>query len=315
MPNITIANLNPCIDWQYNVSSFAHGGLNRVRRTYASAASKGTNVAVVLKNLGQAPHCVGFNFTDGGDKVVEKFDSLGIEHDLIMIPGAVRVNIKLYEETTGVMTELNQQGAFVSTEYVCQLEEKIRNLSNMADADDILVLAGSLPTGVDAGFYAKLAGIWQGRVFVDVDGDALSLALDEKPYCIKPNIHELERTFGADGKLQSPQDVVDFCRNTLNPAPAIVCVSMGAEGAVLVTPNETYFAPAIPVQVRGVQGAGDSMVAGLVHAAAMGKSNADALRYAMAAAAGSVMLDGTELCQRADFDMLLANYHLPLWFE
>jgi 1-phosphofructokinase len=230
MSPITIVNLNPCIDWQYNVPTFAYGGMNRVRRTYASAASKGTNVAVVLKNLGQAPACVGFNFAEGGQQVTEKFDSIGIVHDFDMLPGAVRVNIKLYEETTGAMTELNQPGAFVPEAYVTRLAEKVAALSRPGG---VLVLNGSLPAGVPADIYAKLTASWQGQVFLDAEGEPLRLALagDAKPYAIKPNLYELESAFGV--KLSTPRAVADFCREYIRGVP-LVCVSMGVEGAVLV---------------------------------------------------------------------------------
>ena len=194
MPPITIVNLNPCIDWQYNVPAFTHGGTNRVRRTYQSAAGKGTNVAVVLKNLGQAPSCIGFNFTEGGDKVTGKFDALNIPHDFETVEGAVRINIKLYEESTGIMTELNQPGDFVPELYVKNLDEKVAALSQEYGKSGILVLCGSLPTGVPADIYARLTALWRGKVFLDADGAPLRLALEAeaKPYAIKPNLSELE---------------------------------------------------------------------------------------------------------------------------
>ncbi|MCL1788183.1 MAG: 1-phosphofructokinase family hexose kinase [Defluviitaleaceae bacterium] len=307
MPPITIVNLNPCIDWQYNVPTFAYGGMNRVRRTYASAASKGTNVAVVLKNLGQAPCCVGFNFAEGGQQVIDKFDSIGIAHDFDMLPGAVRVNIKLYEETTGTMTELNQPGAFVPEIYVHRLEAKVGKLQSK---DGILVLSGSLPAGVPPNIYARLAGLWQGKVYLDAEGEPLRLALaaGRKPYAIKPNLYELESVFGV--KLPTPKAVADFCRENIHGVP-VICVSMGAAGAVLVTPGGAYFSPALNIPVKGVQGAGDSMVAGLIHGELCGMTAPDLLRFAMAAAAGSVIRDGTDLCRRGDFCAMLENLPPP----
>jgi len=312
MTPITIVNLNPCIDWQYNVPAFTYSGMNRVRRTYQSAASKGTNVAVVLKNLRQAPVCIGFNFTDGGEKVIEKFDSLNIPHDFETIAGTVRINIKLYEESTGVMTELNQFGGFVPEVYVKNLEKKVAALSRKHGESSILVLCGSLPAGVPADIYARLNSLWQGKVFLDADGAPLRLALEAeaKPYAIKPNLFELESTFGV--KLSSPIEVLDFCRqNTSFKGISLICVSMGAGGAVLITPDAAYFCPALDVDVRGVQGAGDSMVAGLVHGVLSNVHNSDLLRYAVAAATASVIRDGTDLCSRAGFDTMLEKLPPP----
>ena len=309
---ITIVSLNPCIDWQYNIPIFTYGGMNRVHCTYKSAASKGTNTAIVLKNLEQAPYCIGFNFIEGGEKVTGKLDSLNISHDFLTIDGAVRVNIKLFEEETGTMTELNQPGAFVPEVYVKMLEEKVVALSEKAGKDGILVLSGSLPAGVPKDIYTKLTDLWRGKVFLDAEGDSLRLAIESKapPYAIKPNLFELESTF--DVKLQTPQDVADFCRKSIvDKGISIVCVSMGANGAVLVTPHAAYFCPAVKVAVRGLQGAGDSMVAGLIHGALTQATEPDLLRYAVAAATASVMREGTDLCSREDFSEMLKKTPLP----
>lgn len=310
---ITIVNLNPCIDWQYHVPAFTYGGMNRVRRTYESAASKGTNVAVVLKNLGQAPFCIGFNFDDGGGKLTKKLDSLDIHHSFESVEGAVRVNIKLYDDSTGEMTELNQPGEFVPEIYVQKLEEKVTVLSGEYGEDGILVLSGSLPAGVQKNIYARLLTLWAGKVFLDAEGDVLRLALERgrKPYAIKPNLFELESTF--DVKLATPKNIADFCHtcDILQNIP-VICVSIGAEGAVLVTPTASYFSPGLNVDVRGVQGAGDSMVAGLIHGVLSQVAAPELLRYAVAAASASVTLNGTDLCTRAGFGTMLKNVPHPV---
>ncbi|MCL2287307.1 MAG: hexose kinase [Firmicutes bacterium] len=310
---ITVVNLNPCIDWQYHVPAFTYGGMNRVRRTYESAASKGTNVAVVLKNLGQSPSCIGFNFADGGEKLTKKLDSLDIHHDFETVEGAVRVNIKLYDDSTGEMTELNQPGEFVPEIYVQKLEEKVAALSRKYGESGILVLSGSLPAGVPKNIYAALSTLWGGKVFLDGEGDILRLALeaDKKLYAIKPNLFELESTFGV--KFAASKDIADFCRacDILKDIP-FICVSMGAEGAVLVTPTASYFCPGLGVDVRGVQGAGDSMVAGLIHGVLSQVTTPELLRYAVAAASASVTLDGTDLCKRAGFDAMLQKTPQPI---
>jgi len=303
---ITIVSLNPCIDWQYNISTFTYGGMNRVRRTYQSAASKGTNTAIVLKNLGHTPFCTGFNFVEGGENVTNKLNALNIPHGFLTIDGSVRVNIKLFEEETGTMTELNQPGEFVPEVYVKTLKEKIEALSKHSGADGTLVLSGSLPAGVPKDIYAILSGLWHGKVVLDAEGDALRLAIESPtpPYAIKPNLFELESTFNV--KLQTPQEVADYChKNIIDKGISFVCVSMGADGAVLVTPYAAYFCPAVSVTVRGLQGAGDSMVAGLIHGFMTPVAEPDLLRYAIAAATASVTREGTDLCTGEDFRAII----------
>jgi len=324
--------------------------MNRVRRTRQDIAGKGINVCVALKNMGLDPLCIGFNFAENGDILTSHLDALGIRHDFITIDGAIRTNIKLYEES-GTMTELNQPGAFVPVLFQEELEMKLRSSAPFSpfsqvqsarhcekqrdeavqssnepldcftyarnDEKGILILSGSRPQGVPADFYARLCEAWiqsdsQNIVFFDTEGEALRLALESKaaPFAIKPNLFELESTFGV--KLNSPQEIADFCRGEImtpekQNRPAVVCVSMGGDGAVLVTPTKSYFCPALGIEVRGVQGAGDAMVAGLVYAVTSNAPEAELLPHAMAAAAASVIRDGTEMCSRDDFDAMMTQ--------
>jgi len=224
--------------------------------------------------------------------VREKFDLYGIPHDFETVDGAVRVNIKIFEESTGTMTELNQPGGFVPEICVQKLEDKVRELSN---PNGILVLTGSLPVGVDETIYAKLTAIWSGKVFLDADGNTLchALAGKVKPYAVKPNLFELENAFGMK---QPTRDILDV---------ELACVSMGADGAILLTPDTSYFCPALDIEPRGIQGAGDAMVAGLILATVRNLPPQETLRYAVAAAAASVVREGTEMCTREGFEAML----------
>lgn len=308
--NITVVNLNPCIDWQCAVSEYTHGGLNRVRRTREDVAGKGINVAVALKNLGFDPLCTGFLFAENGTLLTSRLNALGVRHDFIETDGAIRVNIKLYEESSGIMTEFNQPGAFVVEHAQKMLLKKIKSLCEQDTG--ILVLSGSRPQGVASDFYAKICNIWKGKVFLDTEGEALMVALNTAPpYAIKPNRFELESTFGV--KLPAPKDIADFCRsNIISHVVKIICVSLGADGAVIVTRAQARYCPALNVQPKGVAGAGDAMVAGMVYALASGLPEEEFLPNAMAAAAASVILEGTQMCTFQSFTEMLKKMPLPI---
>jgi 1-phosphofructokinase len=295
---IIAINLNPCIDWQCVVPKFVHGGLNRVRRTRADVAGKAINVALALKNLGLDAICTGFNFAENGALLTERLGA--IRHDFVETSGAIRVNMKLYEESTGVMTELNQPGAFVSES---AQNELLRRIEKYRGRENIFVLSGSRPEGVAADFYAKICEICGGRIFLDTEGEALRLALRASPFALKPNLFELESTF--DVKLKTPREISDFCRNIIEKfGVKIICVSMGAEGAVLVTPQNAFYCPALKLPAKGVAGAGDAMVAGLVHAVIQNLPEEEFLSAAMAAAAASVVLEGTQMCTLEGFNAM-----------
>lgn len=312
--NITVLSLNPCIDWQYTVPKFDYGGLNRVRLTRTDTAGKGINVCIALKNLGLDPLCMGFNFAESGDQLREKLDSAGVRHDFVECQGAIRVNIKLYEESSGIMTELNQPGTLVSMQEMEELEGKISRLDNPG----ILVLSGSRPEGIPPEFYSKLCSSWPGLTYLDAEGEALKIALKDPfkaPYAIKPNLYELESTFGV--RLPTPRDIAGFCRKKFFNQLEVqclwsACVSMGAEGAVLITPTCSYYCPALDVPAKGIHGAGDAMVAGLIYAQITAQPEENLLPYAVAAAAASVMQEGTQMCTKEDFDIMCYNAHTKI---
>ncbi|MCL1842762.1 MAG: PfkB family carbohydrate kinase, partial [Defluviitaleaceae bacterium] len=179
---------------------------------------------------------------------------------------------------------------------------------------NILVVSGSRPQGVAADFYAKICKLHPGKIFLDTEGEALKIALETAPpFAIKPNLFELESLFQkkdlSDIKVKnfsSPEEIAEICRKKIIPyGVKIVCVSMGAEGAVLVagdSAENSFFLPALNLPVKGVAGAGDAMVAGMVYSMAYEITAPERLLSSgMAAAAASVVLDGTEMCTADGF--------------
>ncbi|MCL2527240.1 MAG: 1-phosphofructokinase family hexose kinase [Defluviitaleaceae bacterium] len=302
--SIAVVSLNPCIDRQVTVLGFVYGGLNRVQEVGRYASGKGINVCAALANLGQNPLCTGINFSQNGAFITNALDEWGVKHDFVTVDGAVRINIKLYDTTTGTMTELNQPGCFVPEADLAQLYTKIKNI----DAQ-ILVLSGSMPAGVPAGFYKQLCEIWPGKVILDAEGEALITALTggKPPFCIKPNLYELESCFGV--KLPTKEDIAAFCKKLLHEYKlGIICVSMGADGALLVSHGGAFFMPGLDLTVRGLQGAGDAMVAGLACGLIKNAQEPVLLQMASAAAAASIVREGSLMCTKEDYKNFLQRY-------
>ena len=329
--NITITNLNPCIDWQWATPSFTYGGLNRAKSGKKYVAGKGINVSAALKNLGLDPLCIGYNYRENGDFISQAMDNWGIRHDFVTVDGAVRTNIKLYDNATGEMTEINQSGTFVPADAQNILMGELEKLAtettshssqnchanaslsklNVSKPLHLLVLSGSMPDGVPPDTYKRMCDIWPGPVLLDTGGEALRLALagEKPPFCIKPNLYELTSGFGVE--LPTKESIVVFCKGLIQKyGVSMICVSMGADGALLVTEGEFYYAPALNVDVCAVQGAGDAMVAGLVYGLAQGLTVPELLRTAMAAAAATVARDGTLMCTLEGFNAYMPQVTL-----
>jgi 6-phosphofructokinase 2 len=92
-----------------------------------------------------------------------------------------------------------------------------------------------------------------------------------------------------------------------NGAARVAILARGAEGSVLATAEECWFAPAAKVPVVSVTGAGDSFVAGATLALSRGMNLPDVLRWGVSAASAAVTTEATELCDPAAFETILAG--------
>ncbi|MCM8901700.1 1-phosphofructokinase [Caldicoprobacter algeriensis] len=305
---ITTVTLNPCIDRMVTVERFIYGGLNRIIDSRMDAAGKGINVAVALHQLGEKAFCTGINYTERGHMIRELLDRAGIPYDFVEVEGEVRVNLKVFDLSQGVVTEINESGHPVSPQHIQELMDKI---DIYAAKSSMMVFSGSVPRGVPTSIYKDLMeqanrhGI---MCVLDAEGELLLEGLKAQPYMIKPNLYELEKAVGKT--LTTHGEIVRAARRFIERGVRIVGVSMGSRGAMIIDENETYYAHPIAVEVKGTAGAGDSMVAGFCLALKEGAGLEDMLRYGVAAATASVMREGTLLCTRDGFESMLPRVEI-----
>ena len=86
---------------------------------------------------------------------------------------------------------------------------------------------------------------------------------------------------------------------------ANVCISMGTQGALLCTAENSYHASTPKVQVRSTVGAGDSMVAGLVTGFLRSEPVEKTVCLGVACGAGTVRHPGTELFSPGEIPELI----------
>ena len=106
----------------------------------------------------------------------------------------------------------------------------------------MLVLSGSIPKTVDEKLYENIMERIKDKninVVVDATKNLLLNVLKHKPFLIKPNNHELEEIFNV--KLKSNEDVATYARKLQELGAKNVLISMGGEGAVLITENDEIY--------------------------------------------------------------------------
>ena len=294
-------SLNPCIDKSAWVARFQLDAPNRIRVERLDVGGKGVNVARVVKALGGEEWLAGFDYA--GNPVARAMEAEGVRHRLLPLPGRLRENMKLKETKTGRTIEISEAGAEATEKDVAFVLDAV--LSALRPGDWV-TLSGSLPPGVGADTYRRFCQAVQekgGLAAVDCDGIALREALQAKPALIKPNAQEFFALTGVDPMQE--KETLNACQKLLCQGVGRICLSRGGEGAWLVSGDGVWQCPAAQVEALGTQGAGDTLLAGLLVALSRGADNGEALRFASAAAGASVMRPGTLLCRREDAQALL----------
>lgn len=174
-------------------------------------------------------------------------------------------------------------------------------------ADDILILAGSIPKSLPDSIYSDILERLQNKgvlFVVDATRNLLLNVLHYKPFLIKPNNHELGEIF--DVTLETREDVVLYARKLQEKGARNVLVSMAGQGAVLVDENDVVHMLAAPQgKLVNAVGAGDSMVAGFV--AGWVKKQDYNYAFRMGISAGSASAFSEQLATRQEIEQIFAN--------
>ena len=303
---ITTVTPNPCIDKTLSVSGFSLDRANRADVLRVELGGKGINVARAFNALGGESYCTGFDF--GNDSPLgATLDREQIAHGFVRAKGALRVCTKLFDDQTKQMIEINERGCAVDDHARAKLLDAV---AQKAVQSEMLVLSGSLPAGLGSDFYAACLAVVHKeapdcRVIVDADGESLLLALSQRPFLIKPNEKEFANTFGVAAELGAiDQKAAELIEQGVLE---MICVSLGERGAYLADATGACFCTPARVEVRSLQAAGDSMVAGLCLALCKGLSLEQILAYGTAAAGATVSHVGTEVGDRTEFEAILPS--------
>jgi 1-phosphofructokinase len=277
--------MNPALDLTVQLGPLQIGQVNRSDAMLSHAAGKGINVAQVLADLGHELTVAGFLGVDNQQPFETLFAKRGFVDEFVRVPGETRSNIKL-AESSGRITDLNGPGPEVSLQAQQALAARVEQIAAGFDA---VVVAGSLPRGVSAQWLKTLLlrlnamGL---KVALDTSGEALRAGLEASPWMIKPNTEELADALDApiisiDAQAQAAADL-------RQRGIEHVVISQGSEGVHWFSSNVALQALPPKVTVASTVGAGDSLLAGMVHGLLSGHKPEQTLRTATAIAAMAV---------------------------
>lgn len=299
---IYTVTFNPSLDYIVTVDDFKPGQVNRTTEEVIYPGGKGINVSIVLKNLGFDNTALGFLAGFTGTEIEHMLKKQGINAEFIHIgEGLSRINMKLRSNEE---SEINGQGPAISSPDIQNLYKKLDELED----DDVLVLAGSIPSTMPESIYMDIMKHLQKRkikIVVDATNDLLMNVMQYHPFLIKPNNHELGEIFGVE--LQKKEDVIPYAKKLQDRGAKNVLVSMAGEGAVLVTEqNEVFQSEAPKGTVINSVGAGDSMVAGFL--AGFLKTGDYRVAFKMGIATGSASAFSEKLATKGQVEQILKNH-------
>lgn len=305
MKSIATLTMNPTIDVSYDVGKVRHTHKMRTDNESYAPGGGGINVARVFVRLGGNARCYYLSGGATGPALDGLIDLHQLVRTRIPITGPTRIASAVLEHETGKEYRFTPQGPRVSE------AEWSACLDQLTGADcGVMVLSGSLPPGVPADFYARVIRLLRPRgieIVLDTSGEALAHGIDAGGLLlVKPSQGELQQYVGrpldgVDAISKAAMGIVEAGKARL------VAVTMGHEGAVLARAAGPVFLPALRIEAASAVGAGDSFVAGMLHALMTGKDELEAFRFGIASGSAAVLRAGTNLAHPTDITRLLAQ--------
>jgi len=299
--DIVTLTVNPALDKSTHFKGLVAEQKIRCSEPRFDAGGGGINVSKAISRLNGNSFAL---FTSGGPlgKMLEELVTKeSIDFQAIPIQTWTRESFVAVDDNTNSQYRFGFTGGELTRE-----EEKAILTAAASLKTKFLVASGSLNEGLSSDFYQKVAEIAKksnSKLIVDTSGEALKKVLETGAYLIKPNVGELAKLIGVE-RLEMEE--VDEAAKTIiaKGGAEIVAVSLGPQGAVLVTKDNFEYVPAPNVAKKSTVGAGDSMVGGMVWALSQNKNLKEVIRWGVACGSAATMNEGTQLFKLEDANRL-----------
>jgi 1-phosphofructokinase len=295
---------NTGIDFTLQLTSFQ---LNTTLRAIDSAwgmGGKATDASWTLGKLGVPTRALGFAAGANGSRMENMLRARGVLTDFVQVDGETRLNTVIVVAGEGQST-ISSASLRVSAAHLAEFASRYQKALEGASC---VVMGGSLPRGVPTGFYAEAisqAHAFGVPVIFDSSGPSLVAGVKSCPDLIKPNLAELGELLGYQPSSQ--EEVRAAARKLHDESGSDVIVTLGAQGAVAVSKDASYFIHPISVPVVSAAGAGDGVLAGMALAYDRKESFEYGLRHGFALAGAILQTLGTADLRVEDYQALLSQ--------
>ena len=298
-PRIVTVTLNPALDVSTATPRVTASDKLRCEAPRFAPGGGGVNVARVVQRLGGEALAVVTAGGTTGQRVMSMLAAEDLAVAMVSVRGETRQCFNVTDRGDGAEYRFVLPGPELSEpEWSRCLDAALA----AAGPAGLVVVSGSLPPGPPpaiVGLFARRCREAGLRLVVESSGAALAGALKAGVYLAKANLRELTECLGRPLEGQAAR--LQACRDLIAAGSAeIVALTLGAEGALLVTADQALKATALPIKPVSTVGAGDSFLGGLLWAMTGELPLADGLRRASAAGAAALLSPGADLCHRDD---------------
>jgi 6-phosphofructokinase 2 len=300
-PPILTVTLNPALDLTTAADQVQPDLKLRCDKPAIDPGGGGINISRAIKTLGGESTAIVALGGATGTRLAEMLKASGLSVVRLTAPGETRQSLVVTDRATGSQFRFVMPGP---EWHMTQLASALATITETARAGGWVVVSGSNPPGVAAGFEQILTvRLKDGRakLMVDASGDALqALAGSSSPVdVLRMDSHEAERLCGYPLPLRN--DSAGFAANMVrNGVAHTVIVARGADGSIAANAQGVWHAAAAAVDVVSTVGAGDSFMAGFALAMARDWPVSEALALGTAAASSAVMKPAAGLCHADD---------------
>ncbi|MDE2594348.1 MAG: 1-phosphofructokinase family hexose kinase [Burkholderiales bacterium] len=308
-PPVVTITMNPALDVSTAVDQVIPTHKLRCEAAFTHPGGGGINVARVIHRLGTP--CLALFPSGGatGQSINTLLGAEGVPFHTVTIAQESRESFSVRERQTGQDYRFVLPGPRLNDS---EWQACLKAIQTLQPVPRYLIASGSLAPGVPEDFYAQLAQHCHSQgchLILDSSGAALRQGLMAGVHLFKPSLRELQELTSVD--LSTREQRIQASRTLIQKGwTQCVALSLGDEGAMLITDNQAWYAAALPVTIASTIGAGDSFLAGLIWSLNQNHPPQRAFAHGMAAATAALLSSGTALCNPEDVQRLLTQVHV-----
>ena len=286
--SILVVCLSPALQHTLWFERVNKDSVNRAVRVEVSAGGKGINVArnlVQLENPGRLLTLLGGHT---GEIVKNCLKGDGINYQAVSTEHNTRICMTLLEREDS-QTEIVEESGAADDRIVHDTE---RSLKSLLPDSQFVILSGTVPEGFSETIYrtmTELAAKYKIPVLVDGAGPLLRNTLPAKPFMVKPNKRELEKTLAK--RIESEAELFQAMTQLSTEGAQRILVTDSTPVSFLLAGGNYYKISAPVLQVINPIGSGDAIAAGYALKIMQGETELKAARFAIACGAANVLTD------------------------